>query len=390
MSGKCQRLVLFAFASLLIACANVTPPARVPLFESKPVLPEFPNHFGARPFIPDVDAVLQLTQEQEQNFLAYFNLPANQVIKPHMRVSNYLFDNTINMQYEDSTYTAARTLELNKGNCMSLAILTTALARLADVDINYQLVDSSPVFGLEGNLVSKQVHVKSVVFKREKMQFADIGFHLSERAIIDYFAQQRGRFISNIDDAEFNAMFYLNIAGEALVKQDYTSAYWHTLEALAYNPLDATAWNIMAVIYRRAGDLAKAEEIYLFAITHAEDKLTLLKNYRLLLTSQMRIAEAAAIENRLNSMDDPSPFHWFALARTSYDMQDYEEAIRYFDKALAIAPYMHEAWLGKAQSLYQVGALADAELAMKMAIANVNRTSTRTLYEAKLMALAGK
>jgi Tfp pilus assembly protein PilF len=222
--------------------------------------------------------------------------------------------------------------------------------------------------------------------------------------IIDYFVTQRGRFISNISDNEFVAMYYLNMAGEALEKQDYAKAYWHTIEALNYSPVDATAWNMMAVVYRRAGKPAKAgdymsvvdratheakaEEIYLFAIEHAEDKLTLLKNYHLLLTSQMRTAEAAAIEQRLNSMEDPSPFHWFLLARNSYDMKDFAAAIRYFDKALEIAPYLHEAHLGKAQSFYQMGALTETKRALKMAIMNVDRSSTRSLYEAKLMALA--
>jgi Tfp pilus assembly protein PilF len=176
-------------------------------------------------------------------------------------------------------------------------------------------------------------------------------------------------------------MYYLNIAGDALD--------WHTREALIYSPLDDAAWNMMGVIYRRAGDLAKAEEIYLFAIEHAEDKLTLLKNYRLLLTSQMRTAEAAAIESRLNSMDDPSPIHWLLLARNSYGMKEFAAAVRYFDRALEIAPYLHEAHLGKAQSYYQMGSLSQAETALRMAIVNVDRSSTRSLYEAKLMALAG-
>jgi Tfp pilus assembly protein PilF len=389
MNCKFHQLAILALLCLLNACAHVDAPGSMRIVDTELVLPEFPNPFGSRPAIAGPDSIQRLTPAQEQQFLVYFNRPENQSIKPHIRIFNYLFENTLTLQYDDNTYTAAQTLELNKGDCLSLAILTTALARVVGLDVHYQLVDSSPVFGLAGNLVNKEVHVKSVVFKRQKVSLENVGFQLPERVVIDYFAGRRGRFIGNISANAFNAMYYLNIAGEALEEQDFAKAYWYTREALNHNPLDPTAWNIMAVIYRRAGELAKAEEIYLFAIEHAEDKLTLLKNYRLLLTSQMRVAEAAAIENRLESMEDASPFHWYSLARNSYGMQDYAAAVRYFDKALAIAPYLHEAWLGKAQSFYQMNVLPEAELALKAAIENADKMSTRSLYEAKLMALAG-
>ncbi len=389
MNCKFPQLLILAFLCLLNACANTVAPASLSIAGEELALPEFPNLFGSRPGIAQPDAVQRLAPEQEEDFLTYFNLPENQSVRPHMRLAGYLFESTRTLQYENRTYTAAETLEFNGGNCLSLAILTTALARLVDLDINYQLVDSSPVFGLAGNLVSKEVHVKTVVASHQEMTLDNISFQLSGSVVIDYFVSERRRFIGNISTTAFNAMYYLNIAGTALEEQDYNKAYWHVREALEHNPLDPTAWNIMAVIYRRAGQLAKAEEIYLFAIEHTEDKLTLLKNYRQLLTSQMRIAEAAVIESRLDNMKDPSPFHWYTLARNSYDTQDYAAAVRYFDKALAIAPYLHEAWLGKAQSFYQLDSLTETELALKMAIENADRKSTRSLYEAKLMALAG-
>ena len=384
-----RQLTILGGILLLGACTAVSTPALTEAVENEPA-PQFLDLFGERPDIPQLDTVLTLTPQQQQAFLEYFNLPKNQTVPPYMRVANYLFENTLNLQYDGITLTAAQTLELNKGNCMSLALLTTALVKLANVDISYQLVDSSPVFGLTDNLVKKEIHIKSVVYQRAASNVSKTALLLSDRVFIDYFPSRRGRFISNLTAEQFIAMYYLNIAGEALEKQDYAGAYWHLREALDYNPYDAAAWNTMAVVYRRAGEPAKAEEIYKFAIAHAEDKLTLLKNYHLLLTSQQRTVEAAAIEKQLDGMDDPSPFHWYTLARSAYAMQDYPAAIRYFDRALKMAPYLHEAHLGKAQSFYQLGYLTEAELALKKAILNVDKSSTRSLYEAKLTALAGK
>src|SRR5687768_5613007 len=155
MSYRFAQLILLLLTSLLSACANVITPASSRVAESELVLPQFPNLFGSRPAIPGPDAVQQLTPEQEQKFLAYFHAPQNSAAKPHQRVANYLFENTLGLQYEGQTYTAALTLTFNKGDCLSLAVLTTALARLAAVNIRYQLVDTNPVFGLTSNLVYK-------------------------------------------------------------------------------------------------------------------------------------------------------------------------------------------------------------------------------------------
>ncbi len=386
---KLRLTVVLVLMWMLSACTSVATPGATDESASEPAAPEFLDLFGSRPAIPTPEQILHLTSEQEQKFLEYFNRPQNQTVLPYLRVANYLFENTTNLQYDGVTLTAAQSLELNKGNCLSLALLTTALAKLVNVGISYQLVDSSPVFGMSEDLVKKEIHIKSVVYQLPAPGNSKTALRSLDRVVIDYFPSRQGRFISNLSANEFLAMYYLNIAGVALETQDYANAYWHLREALDYNPYDAAAWNTMGVVYRRIGEPAKAEEIYKFAIAHAENKLTLLKNYHLLLSSQGRIAEAAAIEEALHEINDPSPFHWYSLARESYEMKAYADALRYFDKALEMAPYLHEAHLGKAQSFYQLGYITEAELALKMAILNVDKESTRSVYEAKLMALEG-
>src|SRR5690606_9721405 len=142
-----------------------------------------------------------------------------------------------------------------------------------------------------------------------------------------------------------------------------------------------------AVVNRRVGDIDKAEAIYKYGIARADNKLTLLKNYHVLLLGSGRAEEAAEIERQLNSLDDPSPFHWFQLARTSYEERNYADAIRYYSRAIDLAPYLHEAHLGLARAYYEAGRLRAAERALETALENVFRPSTRNLYEAKLMTL---
>jgi Tfp pilus assembly protein PilF len=374
--NKLLKLYLLCpFLALLASCTSIDQP--VTTADSKP---EFPNIFSEKPEMAALGDIHQLSPEQEDDFLGYFNDPANQLIAEHQRLANYLANN--NFLYEYETYTASEALAYNRGNCMSLAVVTTALANLIDIQIDYELIDSSPIYRLSGSVANRGVHIRSLIYKPE----ADES-ELRTGIKIDYFPADSGIFIGNVSDDEYIAMYYRNIAAQKLNEENYSDAYWYTLESMKYDPFSADAFNMMAITYKRVGQLAKAEEIYLYGIETAEDKLTLMKNYHILLTSQGRTQETRAINRRLLNMDDPSPIHWFNVARNSYETNDYNSAIRYYSRALDIAPYLHEAYLGIAISYYQLGQFNRAERAFNMALSNVIDASTKDLYQSKLNAL---
>lgn len=201
---------------------------------------------------------------------------------------------------------------------------------------------------------------------------------------IDFFINNRQRFISNLDENEYLAMYFENLSAEALAEGLIDNAYWYALEALHYVPKHAPAINTMAVIQRRTGQIATAEALYRYGIAHAEEKLTLMKNYLRLLEESGREKEAQAVRLQLERMDDPSPYHWYQLARSTYENGEYREAIRYYKKALSIAPYLHEAYLGIALSHYELGQLENSQQALVSAYTEAPKLSMRNLYQAKL------
>lgn len=367
---------------LLTSCSSIEP---IIVLEDQTLPPSYPNYFGQKPDLASLQEIHQLSPQQEENFLEYFNNPIHESIEPHRRLYNYLFNSVNNFQYEGETYTATETLELNSGDCMSLAILTTALATLANLDISYQLIDTLPVYGLSGSVVQKGVHISSLIYKPLPTEITE--FEIREGIKIDYFPTERGRFISNISNPEYIAMYYRNIAARAIGEQNYPRAYWFTLESMKYDSINTNALNMMAVIYSRVNEPVIAEEIYLYGIEKSADKLTLLKNYQILLTNQNRFSDADAIAERLEKIQDLSPFNWYNLAKESYENNKFRDAIRYFDRALDVAPYFHEAYLGKAQSFYQLNQNDNARSFLILAIEKANSISTRSLYEAKLTAL---
>lgn len=348
------------------------------------------NLFGKKPKIISQDEIFQLSADQQKQFLDYYNDPVNQNISPHWRVFNYLKRIVSEFNYQGDTYTAAEAIRDSGGNCLSLAIVTTALAHLVNVETGYQLIDDVPVYERSGQVVFKGVHVRSLLYHTDNENGNDKGNYQFNRSIllVDYFPSGKERFIKDISDTEFVAMYYRNKAADAIAAEDYARAYWLSNKSLELEPDNGQAINMMAVIHHRIKDEGMAEQIYQYGIEHAKDKLTLLKNYRILLLEQGRYEEAKQLTEKIAQYDDPSPFNMMTMANTAYNDGDYSSAITFYNKAVKLAPYLHEGYFGLAKSHYMLGHMDAAKRYMQEAADHALQTGTRSLYQAKLMVLS--
>lgn len=353
-----------------------------------PLLVQAGEYHGTRPHLPTPADVHHLTVQQQQHFLDYFHSSVREAVPPPDRLYSYLQRSETGFEYSNETLMASAAIALNSGNCLSLAIKTTALAQLVGLEVGWQLLSDAPVYDLRGPFVEKGVHVRSLIYNpvwEEGARWHDPGPY-SIGITIDYLPTGRERFIKNIRYEDYLAMYYRNLAVESLRSGDSDLAWWYAMEALEYAVDHPDALNTLAVISRQQGRHDVAEEIYRYAISRADDKLTLLKNYRSLLASKGRLVDAARIEAQLEAIPDTSPFNWYQVANSAFDEQDYRRAIRYYQRALTLAPYLHEAYLGIATAWYQLGQQDRAEQALRQAIAQASRRSSRKAYETKLAA----
>jgi tetratricopeptide (TPR) repeat protein len=379
-------LLLLGVTLWLTGCATTVPVA--PTTHVHPLVFADPGQFGTRPEVPTPDEMHALTEAQRAAFLGYLDAHGNSEVPVNRRVYDYLGQITRDFNYQGDTLMAADALALGRGNCLSLAILTTALAQVAGVDVGYQLVDDLPVYQLSGQLMKRGVHVRSILYENGRESQPGVIVFSRPGIVIDYFPTGGSRFMGNLRENGYVAMYYRNIAAEALEQKDYRTAYWYVLESLRFAPENSAGLNLLAVVYGRAGDERKAEAIYLHGLQVADNQLSLLKNYRSLLLRTGRDAEAREIEERLAQIDDPSPLRWLQLADSAYGDGEYRLAIGYYRRALELAPYLHEGHLGLARAWYEVGELERAEGALKDALENAFRRSTRSLYQAKLQVLS--
>ena len=379
---------------LLAGCAGVEQKPG----ENTPALPyEMPglsfesDLFGEPPAdIISVADIYQLSDVQQNAFQIYLDHPSRQDMPVHRRVYEYLESATINFRYQGATYTAEEALQRTSGNCLSLAILTTALAQLAGVETGYQLIDSVPVFESQGNVVFRGQHVRTKLYETRHKDKEGLPPISRGGLLVDYFAREGDRFISNLSEAEYQAMYYNNLASEAISREDYNAAFWLLRKVMELTPQSASAINSMAIVYRRAGHANRAEEIYKHGILHLPDKVSLLRNYRVLLLEQGRHDEAGIINTRLAELDESNPFDWLHAGQEAFESGDFIDAISLYEKAVEIAPYLHEGYAGMAKANYMLGNRTRATRELKKAQELSYQKSVQSLYQAKLMALAGE
>ncbi len=384
------KFLVVPIVLLMNACANLTdnnllPIQSEPIINQKEPLPELlaATFFGDKKPVLTVDQIYLLTEQQKQDFLTEFNSPQYQSTEPHKRIYRYLENHLSDFNYYPDTLTASEALIQNQGNCLSLAILTKTLADIVKVDSAYQLVETAPVFKKSGNIIVTSQHIRTVLFAPKKI--APTGLILVRGIIyIDYFPTFQSRVIRNVDLAEFESMYYTNKAAESLMQKDHNQAYWYLTESLSLKPSHSHAINMMALLHEYVGYPDYAEKLFLFGIKHSADPLDMLSNYHSLLTSQQRHQEAQEIAAKIGRRNDTNPYKWISIANSAYNSEEYAKAIRFYQKANVLAPYLHEPHAGIARSKYRQGYPNRAKKEMVNALDKVHDKNIRKLYQAKL------
>ena len=386
-----STLLIFCICILTACVSSLEETPLVDLSIIEDVNETFPeltsNQFGEPQYFSAKNTVIELSAEQKKEFLNYFNSPVNKTKPDHQKVYEYLESFGDKFEYGNFTSNAKDTLSQATGNCMSLAVLTTALARVANVDIKYQLVNRIPVYQEYGSVIFNAQHIRSLVFE-PKFESGSGLLLFRKKAVIDYYPSSSNFVSGYVTEDEFFSMYYRNLASEAIGLNDNNKAYWLLRHSLGIEPENAQTINSLAVLHRRVGEYAKAEELYKYGIKNASNKVTLLKNYKILLQSQERFTEAEKITKELENLDDYDPFNWLHAANDAFDEGNYNLAFKLYNKAIELAPYLHQAHFGVAKTQYMRGNYKAAERSFKVAKDEAFDKKSKSIYEAKLAALS--
>lgn len=329
--------------------------------------------------------LFKLSPQQEQHFFTYYNDPAHKDVLPNLRLANYLEDLMLTFSYAGDTLKAQDVVGNRYGNCLSLALLTTAFAKLVGLDVKYQQVHTPPLYRRIDGILTTSTHVRSVVLGPKPERKGDIIF-TRKRVIIDYFPSRlndRGNYIS---EADFISMYYQNKSAEVLGKNP-DLAYSYIAQAMKLNTANASTLNTLAVLYRSNGYSKEARALYEFAIENDIESVHTLSNFAVLLKKVGDMKTLAKIGDMYLKADDDNPYRWVDLGDAFLARGNLSNAETFFNKAIAAGPYLSEGYSGLAKVYFMQGKMVHAESMMEKAVSLTLPSGNRELYTAKLNAI---
>ncbi|WP_430456516.1 tetratricopeptide repeat protein [Rheinheimera sp.] len=295
-----------------------------------------PQIFATAAAVPDLAELSQLTAAQQQDFLSYFHHPRYADQTPEYRLYSYMQNVLAVFQFNGSTTSASEVMRSGSANCVSLALLTKALADLAGIDLRFRATYREPVIDIRGDLLLQATHVRSYLN-------ADPDSNTIRQLYIDYFRgplSYQGDFLS---DSRFKATVYNNLAAEALLRGEYDQAYALIKTSLQQDDQFVPAINLMAVLLRRQQQPELAQQWYQYGLAVAPQHLALLHNYQVLATQLGDQPLVQQLEQQLALADSDDPFELYIQAVQAEQAGREALAIGFYQRLQKRVPYLLQA-----------------------------------------------
>ena len=288
----------------------------------------------------------------------------------------------------DTTRTAAEAFEARAGNCLSLVVMTAALAKHLDLPIQYQALIGQESWSRSGDLSFVNGHVNITVARRLVDRLAAFDADTQLRLDFGVLPVGRGSLLQAVSESTIVAMFMNNRAAEALARGDVADAYAYAREAVLREPGYVGAYNTLGVVYQRRGLAEAAERVYRHALDRDADHRAALLNLSRLLAGQGRSAEAAPWRARLARLEAEPPFQHFDLGRAAAQAGDFRAAREHILREMRRDPDYHEFHFWLAVALYGLGEVEQAREHLTTAMKNSTTRREQAIYAAKLQRLA--
>ncbi|MCW5659341.1 MAG: tetratricopeptide repeat protein [Burkholderiaceae bacterium] len=285
----------------------------------------------------------------------------------------------------DASYTrnASQAFAARAGNCLSLVVMTAALAKELGLEVEFHSAYADETWSRSGTLLLRSGHINITLGRRavDRARGED-----ARHWTIDFLPPGEIKGLRTVRLAENTvvSMFMNNRAAEALAREAYDEAYWWAREGLIADPSFVGVINTLGVVYQRSGRLADAERVYNALLLRHPHQTQALHNLSQLLEQQGRHAEAKPLAARLAALEPEPPFHWFVQGQLALRRGDARQARDFFAREVARADYSSEFhyWLALAQ--YQLGEVEAAQRSLEKAESLSTSSSERDLYAAKL------
>ncbi|KKO61272.1 tetratricopeptide repeat protein [Janthinobacterium sp. KBS0711] len=380
VAARCFKHLGAALLCGALAACSVAPPASLP--------PIFNDSDFAPAAAIDASQVFAIDETMRQYVGTQVRREAR---NKNNRAALYdaLYDKSrLKLEYDAAmTRNARETFAARQGNCLSLVIMTAALAHELGLQVRYQEVLGEESWSRSGDMYFVAGHVNLVLGQR--LGENRNNYDTKGTLVIDFLpsGDVAGYRTREISEATVLAMYMNNRAAETMSEGQLDQAYWWARAALLQDPSFSGAYNTLGVIQFRHGDLAAARRTLAHALIRAPDNTVLLSNLAQALEASGLPDEALPLRRRLLALQPQPPFHYFNLGKAAMQQNDYVRAIQLFSREIARDPYYHEFHFWLAQAYARLGQLEQAGKQLELAMSNSTTRGDHTLYAAKLQRL---
>jgi Tfp pilus assembly protein PilF len=366
------------FSLMLGACATAPVPQRTEHL--------FRDHlFGAPSERISADDVFAVSSEMK-HYLSAEIAGQLRAKGPQRGLIDALYDKSqLKLEYDaEITRNASQTFAAQAGNCLSLVIMTAALAKEIGLPVRYQRILVDDAWSRSGDLYFSSSHVNLT------LGTAQIGDRIldeeSAAITIDFLQPQdlRGRRMRVIGEQTIVAMYMNNRAAESLAQGQLNHAYWWARGAIENDPRFLSPYNTLGIIYRHHGNLQEAEQILKHALQLEPANTLVMSNLALVLDDEGRIAESNALTHKLEQLQPYPPFYFFNLGLTAMRKGDFNAAKDLFAKEVDRDAYYHEFHFWLAAAHIGLGEIEQARKHLAIAKENSMTRKEHELYAAKL------
>ncbi len=292
----------------------------------------------------------------------------------------------IEVEYDDSrTRTAAQTFDARVGNCLSLVMLTAALANELGLKVYFQEAMASEQWSRRAGLHVASGHVNVTLMKPRWKAFT-VSWDSAATLTIDFMpsveaARQRTRLVS---EDRLLAMYANNRAVESMAEGLLPLAHAWANAAFERDPTFLHAANTLAVVQLKSGRHAGAERILREVLARDADNTRALGNLVAALRAQGRVHDADDAAARLAALEPERPFQFFELGQQALAAGEATTARALFLKEMARDPDYHEFHFGMAQAEARLGNTAAAKHHLERAAELSPEAGQRARYAAKI------
>ncbi len=285
------------------------------------------------------------------------------------------------------TRDAAEAFTARSGNCLSLVILTAAMAKAMGVPVQYQSVFVPESWSRSQGLTFYDGHVNiSLRPTKGSGRISNLGKSESGLMTIDFVAPEflDGRRARVISEQTIIAMYLNNRSAEAVAAGKIDEAYWLARESILQDPRFTSAYNTLAVIYRRKGESPRAERLLAKLMEGEPANVVTLTNMVLIKRDLGQVAEAERLSRELRELQPYPPFHFFDQGVAAMKAGQFVTAREMFEKEVKRAGNYHEFHFWLALAHLQLGEPKQAQRQLNLALETSTTEATAQLYAGKL------